>query len=85
MGRRPAGMGASGAVGVPWIRQGEGASGVPIQRNLLNVYPNLELTKHKRSSFSNLEYPHNFNRFRKMQFPEKNKKNKKEVQLCRGM
>lgn len=38
------GHGASvGAVGVPWIWQGEGASGVPIQRNLLNVYPNLEL------------------------------------------
>lgn len=30
-------------VGVPWIRQGEGASGVPIQRNLLYVYPNLEI------------------------------------------
>lgn len=30
-------------VGVPWLWQGEGASGVPIQRNLLNVYPNLEL------------------------------------------
>lgn len=29
-------------VGVPWLWQGEGASGVPIQRNLLNVYPNLE-------------------------------------------
>jgi hypothetical protein len=42
-------------VGVPWLWQGEGASGVPIQRNLLNVYPNLELTKHKRSSFPNLE------------------------------
>ena len=30
-------------VGVPWLRQGEGANGVPIQRNLLNVYPHLEL------------------------------------------
>lgn len=30
-------------VGVPSIRLGEGASGVPIQRNLLDVYPNLEL------------------------------------------
>lgn len=30
-------------VGVPWIRQGEGASGVPIQRNLLYVYPALEI------------------------------------------
>lgn len=30
-------------VGAPWLRQGEGASGVPIQRNLLNVYSNLEL------------------------------------------
>jgi hypothetical protein len=43
------GMGLRGAwasvwvVGVPWLWQGEGASGVPIQRNLLNVYPNLEL------------------------------------------
>nr|DAV06913.1 MAG TPA: hypothetical protein [Caudoviricetes sp.] len=38
------GHGASaGVVGVPWLWQGEGASGVPIQRNLLNVYPNLEL------------------------------------------
>ena len=34
------GHGASvGVVGVPWLRQGEGANGVPIQRNLLNVYP----------------------------------------------
>ena len=32
-----------GVVGVPWLWQGKGASGVPIQRNLLNVYPNLEL------------------------------------------
>ena len=38
------GHGASvGVVGVPWLWQGEGANGVPIQRNLLNVYPNLEL------------------------------------------
>lgn len=37
-------------VGVPWLWQGEGASGVPIQRNLLDVYPNLELTRHKRRS-----------------------------------
>ena len=45
------GHGASvGVVGVPWLRQGEGASGVPIQRNLLNVYPNLELTRYKRHS-----------------------------------
>ena len=39
-----------GAVGVPWLWQGEGANGVPIQRNLLNVYPNLELTRYKRCS-----------------------------------
>lgn len=44
-----------GVVGVPWLWKGEGASGVPIQRNLLNVYPNLELTRYKRSSFPNLE------------------------------
>ena len=38
------GRGASAwVVGVPWLWQGEGASGVPIQRNLLNVYPHLEL------------------------------------------
>ena len=37
-------------VGVPWLWQGEGANGVPIQRNLLNVYPNLELTRYKRHS-----------------------------------
>ena len=37
-------------VGVPWQWQGEGANGVPIQRNLLNVYPNLELTRYKRHS-----------------------------------
>ena len=30
-------------VGVPWLWQGEGANGVPIQRNLLDVYTNLEL------------------------------------------
>ena len=35
--------GVPGAVGVPWIWQGEGASGVPIQRNLLDVYPALEI------------------------------------------
>ena len=47
------GHGASvGVVGVPWLRQGEGANGVPIQRNLLNVYPNLELTRYKRRSSS---------------------------------
>jgi hypothetical protein len=39
-----------GVVGVPWLWQGEGASGVPIQRNLLNVFPNLELTRYKRHS-----------------------------------
>ena len=45
------GHGASvGVVGVPWLWQGEGANGVPIQRNLLNVYPNLELTRYKRHS-----------------------------------
>ena len=45
------GHGASvGVVGVPWLRQGEGANGVPIQRNLLNVFPNLELTRYKRHS-----------------------------------
>ena len=44
MGAVCVGHGASvGVVGVPWLWQGEGASGVPIQRNLLNVYPNLEL------------------------------------------
>ena len=38
------GHGASvGVVGVPWLWHGEGASGVPIQRNLLDVYPNREL------------------------------------------
>lgn len=42
--RARVGHGASvWVVGVPWLWQGEGASGVPIQRNLLNVYPNLEL------------------------------------------
>ena len=34
---------AAWVVGVPWLWQGEGASGVPIQRNLLDVYPNREL------------------------------------------
>ena len=49
--RACAGHGASvGVVGVPWLWQGEGASGVPIQRNLLDVYPNLELTRYKRRS-----------------------------------
>ena len=53
-GRLAMGVGLRGAwasvwvVGVPWLWQGEGASGVPIQRNLLNVYPNLELTRYKR-------------------------------------
>lgn len=60
-----------GVVGVPVGQAGEGASGVPIQRNLLNVYPNLELTRYKRSSFPDLEYPHSFNRFHKTRFPEK--------------
>lgn len=44
MGRASGGRGSwAWVVGVPWIRQGEGASGVPIERNLLYVYPNLEL------------------------------------------
>lgn len=44
MGQASGGYGAwAWVVGVPWIRQGEGASGVPIQRNLLDVYPNLEI------------------------------------------
>ena len=90
-GRLSMGVGVWGAWGVrvggrsPMAMARGGASGVPIQRNLLNVYPNLELTKCKRSSFPDLEYPHNFNRFHKTRFPEKNKKTKKEVQLCRGM
>lgn len=85
------GRGVRGAWGAcvggrsPMAMAGGGAQWVPIQRNLLNVYPNLELTKCKKSPFPDLEYPHNFNRFHKMQFPEKNKKIKKEVRLCRGM
>ena len=54
------GVGVRGAWGVrrggrsPMAMAGGGANGVPIQRNLLNVYPNLELTRYKRSSFPNL-------------------------------
>ena len=76
-------------VGVPWLWQGEGANGVPIQRNLLDVYPNLELTRYKRHSpilnskeskgvpspTSNI--PITSIDFMKCNFPKKNKKTKK--------
>ena len=48
-GRLAMGVGVRGAWGAcvggrsPTAMAGGGASGVPIQRNLLNVYPNLEL------------------------------------------
>ena len=70
-GRSPMAMAGGGGEWGPHTKESIKCIPQSGTHKIQKAFPHLELTRYKRSSFPDLEYPHNFNRFHKTRFPEK--------------